>query len=1139
MKRKSIFGVAIAILSFFIILQIPNIVQAATTTQTTPTTTQVYQAAHPGLNLDDFLEAPSTYSTTESVNNTEEILKAKDTGYPTDIIHMTKSNDKPIDQVASVWGRSSKPGETGDQYDYDYFDLDKKQVISGWLYLGNTFGSSGDGIALVLQNDARGIQAISNYNWTAPNIFLQQIKHSKATRKETLGVWAAGSSPSMIFNSSDYAKGAIQNSLAVEFDSFRNETTSVLGSSLDNYFDAKLDTHNVLEAKGNHIAWNYPGEASTYQSYEGAMYYYYGMHHNNSIHNLVMSGDDTVQEAWHHFSFTYTPPTTKVENGGTSAQISYVFNDKDYDGTVRPYNQWDKREGISIDLSKFHLASGQSKIRWGFTSSTGSPNSKPADNSIILETIPRVADVTPTTSLYDLTQNREILDLDHTPDADSNVNSGDNLRFDYLLSYDDGLTATGDITTKIKLSKNVDFTSNDDSNLGKIIYTNKTTGKVTTVDIPNSSLNSDGTSLNLTLKSMDENDSNIDVQLFGTAQAPDSNVASSTTVDGAHTSYKSTYYTGDVMSPKFVINNEQLRINSSTDLSQTVKYGSSVTIQGNADYVRGTQFDGSDLTLHSKIDGQEQPTASVSTTKNNTFANFTAAYSGLAIGEHKNEVYLSDSGRRVSNTLTYDVTVSDNKNLKLSSTQTALNGFTDTNFNLSGSVSYDDSSQFSGSDITMHYVIDDGRELKETMTGTTNVTAYTIEHEIAAGTLAVGQHKIKVFATDGVRTSNSLTFTIAVTDKQLILTPDDDDITVQNNDPVTIGGTYKYSDDTNVTEKNVKVTYQITNQGETPQAEVSKTIAADGSISLTFDPIAKDKPATTDLDDYLSTHLTGLKEGENKITVTVDDLAGHVSNQTIYTINVPDEHPMISTIQNDMTLTSTDTIKFLSRLTYSDVDYVLAKGEAQPVFTVTDAAGTTKTFRMDLGSAAPETETTPIAINPEPTGADLGISTTGGPYKVQLYYTDPYGRKTNTITYNVTVLTSYTKLDVEPGYRFKNINYGQAFDGLVQRDGKWKINVSSFKSGWNLYGKQAGQLYQNDKSLMTADMMFFDDNRPGKSMRTSDVLIDSQEYSDSEETTDVTKDWDNDDGILLKVNDYDKAGTYSTTVEWTLVDSDE
>lgn len=71
-------------------------------------------------------------------------------------------------------------------------------------------------MAFVLQDDARGSKAIS----TSVNI-------GKSAVGETLGVWgAAGGANQILNNQLTPGSGAIQNSLALEYDTFQNSTAA-------------------------------------------------------------------------------------------------------------------------------------------------------------------------------------------------------------------------------------------------------------------------------------------------------------------------------------------------------------------------------------------------------------------------------------------------------------------------------------------------------------------------------------------------------------------------------------------------------------------------------------------------------------------------------------------------------------------------------------------------------------------------------------------------------------------------------------------------------------------------------------------------------------------------------------------------
>ncbi|MQS76583.1 hypothetical protein [Companilactobacillus halodurans] len=1029
MKRRGLSLFAILLLPVFIFLSKITTVQAADsdTKATHPTTQEVFQGAPPCLKLEDYFEKVDTYQGTTAVSNSVQILKATDSGYPSDIIRLTNGNN----QVGSVWGKANSTSTTDTNYNYNYLDLSKDQEISGWIYIGDSdaYGKTGDGLALVLQNDARGINAISTYNWSV----LFQNK-SKAVGGETLGVWGGVDSPTDISNTTKFAQGAIQNSLAIEFDSYRNETKSAILSSQDNYFDALTDSTNVLEAKGEHIAWNYPGEASTYERFSYSLGSYFGMHHKDSIHNLTIAGYDGTPEidrAWHHFTFKYTKPET---SGGTTAKMSYIFNDKNYDGSVRPFSKWDKRENISIDLNKFNLNSGQTKIRWGFTGGTGSPDSKVADNSIILEKIPAVANVLSATSLFDITQNREILDLDQNPTADSKVNNNDQLRFDYDLNYDSGLSKTGNITTELNLPTYVDFTQNDDG-IGKIIYTDEDGNEISN-DIPDSALTSDKTTLNLTLNSMDLTNKKIKIELYGYAKAPDSETANVITVPQAHTSYQSDHYTGDVMSPQFEIDNESLNLTATSDTNQEIIESQSTTLSGLANYLKGSTFDGNGLSVHAKIDdGDEVIWNDISTTAGDKEAIISKELTGkyLGVGNHKIDVYLTDSSRRISNTITYN---------------------------------------------------------------------------------------------------------IQVIERKLELTPQDEEITVNDNKPVTITGNYNYSDDSGFQNDTATITYQITNEGEDSQESVTTTISQEvdakkGSAKISLDPIALNKATDISLDDYLKTNNVGLKEGKNEITMVVSDTADNPSNKVTFVVNVPKMEPLITTKDSQLYSLGMFPIEIPLTFEYPTTaetnNYQLSSNDLELNSTIDGVTYRSKpAMNGDIEN--------PYAWNPIVELNDLGIKeldkTT---YTVKLYVTDPYGRKSNELTYQIDFNLKGAEVLVDDS-SFKTIDPKTFETGYVARNNDWNVKVRSYNSKWKL--NASGTKLQNTIGNKDTDLnMFYVDEYSATSLLNDPQIASDDQTNSGNQVFDISGNWNHDEGILLKTDSVPEAGDYQGKITWSIDDS--
>src|SRR5699024_9947082 len=291
-----------------------------------------------------------------------------------------------------------------------------------------------------------------------------------------------------------------------------------------------------------HIAFRYPGESDTYEgfmetSFLGLEYFHYGLNHKGQIHNLYLSGydfDESTDNSWRHITVDYTPPT----EGSNAAHISYIYNDKNYDGTAKSYRNWDKRINQEIDISKIKGDSGNTKVRWGFTAATGSPSSVPKDYSILFQQMPNVANADASTSLYDLSQydssgklGRKISDLEKKETTESkddpkfNVSNKDKLRFDYDIIYNSGFTGTGELTTVINLPEQVDFKAGinkdlADDTIGQIIYSDGNNDKTTDISVSDITTDADGNQIiNLKLDALKLEDEKLSVQLYGQANA--------------------------------------------------------------------------------------------------------------------------------------------------------------------------------------------------------------------------------------------------------------------------------------------------------------------------------------------------------------------------------------------------------------------------------------------------------------------------------------------------------------------------------------------------------------------------------------------------------------------------------------------
>ena len=1022
-----------------------NTYAATDLTDIAPSNDKVLKAAPNGMKIGNLFEYPTVYSGKPDTNNTVKILTAGGSNpNPVDVIQMTGAQDKA---VGSIWGSMTNPDDSTESY--NYFDLSKEQTITGWIYVGPTFNVSGDGIALVLQNDARGIDAIGRYYKKAGFISVLDPEKNYPAYGESLGVYGGNVATNSIKGETNtIASYAIQNSFALEFDSFNNSSSSaglVNGTpqfndnSTNDLFDGLYDKLNTQETKGQHVAWTYPGDPDSYAIKMLTVNYLYGLHHHNVIFNTTIGGYDSLvgatgKDAWHHFTFTYKPDKDDSNYG----YINYVYNDRETDGTVKPYHTWDKRprdidDPIKIDLRKFNLKDGQTKIRWGFTSSTGSPGSLAGYNDIVLEKVPAIANVTDASSLYDVTQDRAIKDLDRRDtkptdsDSDYTVGDGDKLAFNYNLKYTSGAIGTGDITAELQLPQHVLYQNDSNDRIGEITYPDDP-DSITYISASQltTSKNADGDevqTLNLDLGALSKKSTELNIKIYGTANAPISNTLTSTTVSPEHTSYKSDYYNADVMSYGFKITNQKLKIAASKDSeTQKVKSSDDFKLEGTASYLFSSKFSGDDLSAYGEV--------------------------------------FDANGKTTNIKSTWTVPVT-----------------------------------------------------KDATTGD-----YSLD--VPKGTLDPGDYKIKVYLTDSQGlVSNTVTYNITVTDSELVITPDKTDITVNDNKPVTLSGSYKYSDDSQFKDEDATKTYEIT-----------KTVAHDKKIDITLKPIAYDKPVTQALADYLKSPAEDnvLAEGKNTVKVTVQD-GKYASASTTITVNVPKLTPKITAESTDLTvLGPSGNVYFPMNFTYGS-DYALNYHDLTGVFTVDDQTP----INLKLPNPT-EAQTSSFDMSFNLSGDQLKLPTDKDTSVVSVYFTDPYGRKTNTETFNLKILAQALELGFD-NYRFKTIDPKSFKPGYITRSGDWNLNVTSYKAGWVL-SAQAGNLdYAATDQQSDLSMAFVNKDNLATPLNMDPVI--AKDSSLAAHTVDISNQWSSNNGILLKANTVPRAGDYKGQVNWNLTES--
>jgi len=486
----------------------------------------------------------------------------------------------------------------------NYLDVTKKQTISAWLYFGPGGNvddvSNGQGMALVFQNDARGTSAIG-------------------AAHDGLGVYGYDKSSTFALSATDadlnyIQKSAVNNSIAIEFDTERNDLTrsnlkdgiqkiynkNILNPTfyLLNGYDTKNDqisipagypANTALGAGGSfgHIAVTYPGDSHSYafsnklansnnaDLYKPFTNAYSLFHIDATGASLVDDTDANGKDFyWHHITVTWNPT-----GDGKSSNISYSFNDKSIDGTINNnktetnFIRIDKT--VKVDLAELNLKSGETKIHWGFTGANSNYNGV-AKKMVIFESIPALLDASAKTTITDTDLGKVITD----DSTDRTVAHGTNLAINYHLSYDEGRTNWESIAAKITLPKNVIYNTDTTKSVATIKYT-YLDGHTAIENIDTAELLNSVIQHNLKQKL-----GNIDGNEIMTADITVNGIADNTTDKDITVSPKPAVFTGtnDIEStstPKFIIKNKKtwsLFLNKSDSINLVYQQADSLNL---------------------------------------------------------------------------------------------------------------------------------------------------------------------------------------------------------------------------------------------------------------------------------------------------------------------------------------------------------------------------------------------------------------------------------------------------------------------------------------------------------------------------------------------------------------------------------
>lgn len=534
-----------------------------------------------------------------------------------DIIRLTQSDTDLTKKakVGVIWSKRSQTTET----DQNFIDINKKQTMSMWMFFGGKYSSggddTGDGMAFVIQNVGE------NAFTTVP---------SSGFVGESLGVW--GSETSASDASSTLAIRAIQNSWALEFDTYPNAPEKGgIGTNFDN--------QKAIGFVINHIADNYPGEPSTYLTgtYPGLIMDH--LHPITKVNSAKFPNNFLTDDRWHHVTMTWTPNASD----STKATVNMKFNDKDIDGTLRTP---DIERDYPIDLTKFNLSKGTTKLYWGFTGSTGNSQE---NNLINFESIPAIVEADAATSMYDITSQREISDATTTDPNKNVVYDGDQVNINYNLNYLSGSRSWSNIVGDMKLPTNINYTQ------GVITYTDTSGNKKTETISELSGMTNNEVKHKLAESLWKNGYKSAEITFTGTVVGSNT---SDITVPAQHASFDGDYLQKDVMTQAFVIKYiADINLTAVGNTTINALLNQPVNVQGKVAYSDQTNVDPNNFEIFAKVNNNSS--MMISSMTSNPFT-LTIPADQLAKGSNTVTLYVVDkTTHKVSNQITFTINVSD------------------------------------------------------------------------------------------------------------------------------------------------------------------------------------------------------------------------------------------------------------------------------------------------------------------------------------------------------------------------------------------------------------------------------------------------------------------------------------------------
>ncbi|MQS76645.1 hypothetical protein [Companilactobacillus halodurans] len=148
---------------------------------------------------------------------------------------------------------------------------------------------------------------------------------------------------------------------------------------------------------------------------------------------------------------------------------------------------------------------------------------------------------------------------------------------------------------------------------------------------------------------------------------------------------------------------------------------------------------------------------------------------------------------------------------------------------------------------------------------------------------------------------------------------------------------------------------------------------------------------------------------------------------------------------------------------------------------------------------------------------------------------DKDGITSNTIPYTVNVLQNHLlKLSVSPNIDFQTIVQSNSKKLIKRQNNNFNLSVISLREPWQLTA--TATLLADNKTDFKGNLVFKNNQTTQNLLNSPIDIYEDSTSSDTEKTTNISGNWSNDSGILLKQTNQNEAGQYQGTITWTLGD---